>query len=152
VGGKVLSPNGIDQISGNGLAEKECVICMKIVKIKELPKEMLASQNRKIMWKNTRMLLRKLEKTFHISNVYICGSFLTKKKWPNDVDLIVLLQMEDAKKERWSADIEFVSTPEQAQEILKAIEKYTKKRYGSQNARIFELEMKWQSCKETDTN
>jgi predicted nucleotidyltransferase len=115
---------------------------VKIVKIKELPKEMLESKNRKIMWKNTKMLLRKLEKTFCISNVYVCGSFLTKKKWPNDVDLIVLLQMKNQKKERWSADIEFVSTREQAQEILKAVEKYMEKRYGSQNARIFELETK----------
>jgi predicted nucleotidyltransferase len=124
---------------------------MKIVKIKELPKEMLESKSRKIMWKNTRILLRKLDKTFPISNVYICGSFLTKKKWPNDVDLIVLLQMKNAKKERWSADIEFVSTPEQSQEILKAIEKYMEKRYGSENARIFELEMKGQSCKGANT-
>jgi predicted nucleotidyltransferase len=92
------------------------------------------------MWKNTKTLLRKLEKTFPISNVYVCGSFLAKKKWPNDVDLIVLLQMK--KKERWSADIEFVSTREQAQEILKAVGKYMEKRYGSQNARIFELETK----------
>jgi predicted nucleotidyltransferase len=112
---------------------------VKTVKIEELPKEMLESKNRRIMWKNTKMLLRKLEKTFPISNVYVCGSFLTKKKWPNDVDLIVLLQMKNRKKERWSADIEFVSTREQAQEILKAVEKYMEKRYGSQNARIFEL-------------
>ena len=107
---------------------------------------MLGSKNRKTMWKNTRMLLRKLEKTFPISNVYVCGSFLTKKRWPNDVDLIVLLQMRNQKKERWSADIEFVSTSEQAQDILKAVKKYMGKRYGSQNARIFELEMKEQSC------
>lgn len=110
---------------------------------------MLESENRKIMWKNTGTLLRKLEKAFPISNVYVCGSFLTKKKWPNDVDLIVLLQMKNQKKERWSADIEFVSTPEQAQEILKAIKKYMEKRYGSQNARIFELETKNQSSKGT---
>jgi hypothetical protein len=57
---------------------------------------------------------------------------------PNDVDLIVLLQIENGKKERWSADIEFVSTREQAQEILKAVHKYMEKRYGSKNARIFE--------------
>jgi len=97
------------------------------------------------MWKNTRILLRKLEKTFPISNVYICGSFLTKKKWPNDVDLIVLLQTKNRNKEPWSADIEFVSTREQAQKILKAIERYMEKRYGSQNARIFELKMKAKS-------
>ena len=88
-------------------------------------------------------------KTFPISNVYVCGSFLTKKKWPNDVDLIILLQMKNQKKERWSADIEFVSTSEQAQEILKAVKKYMEKRYGSRNARIFELEVKSQSCQET---
>ena len=122
---------------------------MKIVKIEDLPDEMLESKNRKIMWKNTRMLLKKLEKTIPISNIYICGSFLTKKKWPNDVDLIVLLQMKNAKKERWSADIEFVSTPEQAQEILEAIERHMKKRYGSGNTQIFELQMKGQSRRET---
>jgi hypothetical protein len=55
---------------------------MKIVKIKELPNEMLKSKNRKIMCKNTRMLLRKLVKTFPISNVYVSGSFLAKKKCP----------------------------------------------------------------------
>jgi len=115
---------------------------VKIVRIKELPKEMLESKNRKIMWRNTKVLLRKLKKTFPISNVYVCGSFLTKKRWPNDVDLIVLLQMRNRKKERWSADIEFVSTREQAQEILKGIEKYTVEKYGPQNARFFELEMK----------
>jgi len=122
---------------------------MRTMKIKELPKEMLQSENRKIMWKNTQRLLRKLMKTFPISNVYVCGSFLTKKKWPNDVDLIILLQMKNQKKERWSADIEFVSTSEQAQEILKAVKKYMEKRYGSRNARIFELEVKSQSCQET---
>jgi predicted nucleotidyltransferase len=119
---------------------------MKIVKIKELPKEMLESENRRIMWKNTRVLLRKLEKTFPISSVYVCGSFLTKEKWPNDVDLIVLLQTESRDKEPWSADVEFVSTREQAQKILKAVGKYMEKRYGSQNARIFELEMRGRSC------
>ena len=122
---------------------------MNIVKIQELPEEMLESKNRKTMWKNATSLLRKLEKTLPIANIYICGSFLTKKKWPNDVDLIVLLQMKNAKKERWSADIEFVSTPEQAQEILKAVEKYMEKRYGPENARIFELEMKKQTGNRT---
>jgi hypothetical protein len=33
---------------------------------------------------------------------------------------------------------------------LKAIEKYMEKRYGSENARIFELEMKNQSSKGID--
>jgi predicted nucleotidyltransferase len=121
---------------------------MRTMKIKELPKEMLQSENRRIMWKNTQRLLRKLMKTFPISNVYVCGSFVTKKKWPNDVDLIVLLQMNN-QKEQWSADIEFVSTREQAQEILKAVKKYMEKSYGPQNARIFELEMKRQLCQET---
>ena len=113
---------------------------MKIIKVKEIPKEMLKSKNRKIMWKNTDKTLRKLKKTFPISNVYVCGSFLMKKKWPNDVDLIILLKLKGKEsKERWSADIEFVSNPKQASEILKAVYKYMIKRYGVENARIFEL-------------
>lgn len=120
---------------------KRVVDSMRTVKVRELPEEMLKSESRRIMWKNTVILLRKLKRTIPISNVYICGSFLTKKKWPNDVDLIVLLQMKNGSKERWSADVEFVSTPEQAQEILKTVEKYMEKRYGSENARIFELDL-----------
>ena len=111
-----------------------------IIKIKELPKEMLESKNRRIMWKNAQRILKKLSKAFPISNVYVCGSFTTKKKWPNDVDLIILLKLKGKeRKEIWSADIEFVSNPKQASEILKAIDRYMKKRYGKKNARIFEL-------------
>jgi len=112
-----------------------------LIKVKELPKEMLKSKNRKIMWKNTKKILKKLKKAFPISKVYICGSFTTKKKWPNDVDLIILLKLKGKKGERWSADIEFVSNPKQASEILKAINKYMKRKYGSENAKIYELEI-----------
>jgi len=115
---------------------------MNIIKVKELPKEMLKSKNRKIMWKNTKNVLNKLKKTFPISNVYVCGSFTTKKKWPNDVDLIILFKVKNNEKERWSADVEFVSNPKQTLEILKAIEKYMGKRYGQEDARIFELKIK----------
>lgn len=65
------------------------------------------------------------------------------------MDLIVLLQTKNAKKERWSADVEFVSTPQQAQEILKAVGKYMEKRYSPENARIFELEIKRQTGNRT---
>lgn len=112
---------------------------MKIIKIKELPKEMLKSKNRRVMWKNTKAILNKLKKTFPISNIYVCGSFTTKKKWPNDVDIIILFKVKNNEKERWSADIEFVSNPRQTKEILKAIDKYIGKRYGPKSARIFEL-------------
>ena len=104
---------------------------------------MLKAKNRKIMWKNTKRILKKLNKPFPISKIYVCGSFTTKKKWPNDVDLIVLLKLKGKKKEeRWSADIEFVSNPKQASEILKAIDSYMKRRYGSKNSKIYELEIK----------
>jgi hypothetical protein len=112
---------------------------MKIIKIEKIPTEMLKSKNRKVMWKNTEILLKKLKRTFPISKVYVCGSFTTKKKWPNDVDIIILFKVKNNEKERWSADIEFVSNPNQAQEILKAIDKYMGKRYGPKNAKIFEL-------------
>lgn len=112
---------------------------MNIIKIKELPKEMLKSKNRRVMWKNTKLVLNKLKKTFPISKVYVCGSFTTKKKWPNDVDVIILFKVKNNEKERWSADIEFVSNPSQTKEILKAIDKYMGKRYGPKYAKIFEL-------------
>jgi predicted nucleotidyltransferase len=77
--------------------------------LQKIPKELLSSEYRIEMWKNSQKIIKKLEKVLPISSAYLLGSFTTEKKRPADVDFIILLQMKDKSKFNWSVD--FVVAP-----------------------------------------
>ena len=105
-----------------------------------LPKKLLTSRYRQEMWGKAQRILKKLEKTLPISSAYLLGSFTTKKRRPNDVDCILLLQMkENNKSSKWSVDIVFAPENRYGRYILDDVRTWMKQKYGSKKSAVIRL-------------
>ncbi len=98
--------------------------------IKDPPKELLNSKYRKEMWNNSKKIINRLEKVLPISSVHVHGSFSTRKKRPNDVDFIVLLNIKEKdQKSKWSVDMVIAPENRFGKNVLKDTDKYRELRY-----------------------
>ncbi len=100
--------------------------------MKELPRKYLTDKKRKEMWKQAKIILKKVDKKLNFSRVYVIGSMISKKKNINDIDFAVVTRVKN-KKTNQAYPIDFVILPENCdtKEYLKFFEKYMKKKYGS---------------------
>lgn len=62
-----------------------------------VPRKLLRSKYRKELWANAQKVVKVLEKMLPVSEVYLRGSFTTKKKRPADVDFIIALKIKNPK-------------------------------------------------------
>ena len=105
-----------------------------------MPKNFLKNNYRKEMRYNAKKVIKKLEKILNISEIYLLGSFVTKKRRPADVDIIILLKTKHlSQKSKWAVD--FVVTPSNkfGEETLKDAEKWMKQKYGYKNMAFIKL-------------
>ncbi|MFA5995957.1 MAG: hypothetical protein WC801_05965 [Patescibacteria group bacterium] len=107
--------------------------------LQKIPKELLSSEYRIEMWKNSQKIIKKLEKVLPISSAYLLGSFTTEKKRPADVDFIILLQMKDKSKFNWSVDFVVAPTGEHGEFILEDAKKWMKQKYGTKKSAVIKL-------------
>ena len=108
--------------------------------INKIPKELLDSKFRKEMWKNTKPILKKMEKVLPISSLYMLGSFTTAKIRPQDIDVILLAKVnEKDKNSKWSVDIQIVPANEYGKWMLKESEKWVKRKYGVKKSKVIKL-------------
>lgn len=103
-----------------------------------IPKELLSSEYRRTLWKQTQRILKKVD--LPISRLHVMGSFVTKKRRPADVDFIVLLRTpEKNKKAEWSVD--FVIAPDNAygRRVEKDAKLWVEQKYGKTKSRVTRL-------------
>lgn len=100
--------------------------------MKSLPKKYLSDSNRQNMWKNIKPIISKIDKKLNFKNVYVVGSFVSKKKNPNDIDFAVIAKVKD-KKSNLAYPVDFIILPENEDldQYLKFFRKYMAKKYGS---------------------
>jgi DNA polymerase/3'-5' exonuclease PolX len=104
-----------------------------------IPKRLLRSKYRREMWSHAEEVIKRLEKMLPISEVYLRGSFTTKKRRPADVDFIVMLKAKGSKKEKWSVD--FVVIPDDAfgQAVIEDADLWMKQKYGAKKSAFVKL-------------
>jgi predicted nucleotidyltransferase len=105
----------------------------------KIPKKLLGSDYRKETWKNSQKIISKLEKALPITSAYIMGSFTTKKKRPNDIDFIILLQTKEKPKSKWSVDLVIAPDNEHGDLVLKDTKEWMKQKYGSKKSAVIRL-------------
>lgn len=111
-------------------------------KIKEkIPKEILNSDYRREMWKNSNNIINQIEKTIPISSAYLLGSFASTKKRPADVDFIILLKSKKGSKSKsnWSVDMVIAPDNKHGEFILEDAKKWMKQKYGSKKSAVIKL-------------
>ncbi len=92
------------------------------------------------MWRNSKKIISRLEKVLPISSVHVHGSFSTRKKRPNDVDFIILLNTKEKDpKSKWSVDMVIAPDNRFGKNVLKDTDKYVMKKYGLKNSRTVRL-------------
>jgi len=104
-----------------------------------IPKELLKSKYRKEMWKNSKKIIKTLEKVLPISSAYLLGSFTTKKKRPADVDFIIMLKIRDKKQKNWSTDLVIIPDNKFGNWTLEDAKKWMKQKYGANKSAIIKL-------------
>lgn len=108
----------------------------------KIPKKLVRTKYRKVMWKNTEEIFKKLEEIIPISEAYILGSFTTKKRRLADVDFIVLINVDNKnydKKERWCLDLVISPDNNYGNQVLEDAQKWMKQKYGSKNYMFVKL-------------
>jgi hypothetical protein len=106
---------------------------------KAIPKELLRSKYRREMWRHARVVMGRLEKMLPISEVYLRGSFTTKKKRPADVDFIVMLKARSSKKAKWSVDFVVIPDDRFGQAVIKDADLWMKQKYGTKKSAFIQL-------------
>lgn len=94
----------------------------------KIPKELLNTKYRKDLWKETQKIIKKLK--VPISELYLLGSFVTKKKRPADVDFIVLAKTQENKNTRWSVDFVIAPNNKHGTRVLEDARLWMKQKYG----------------------
>lgn len=111
-------------------------IIKKVIVSKTPPEELLSSVYRKEMWRNVQQIVRKIEKVLPISEMYLMGSFTSKKSRPSDVDFMVLLKTPTRKKKNWSVDLVIAPDNAYGRELLEDNKKWVRQRYGKKSGYI----------------
>jgi len=91
------------------------------------------------MWQNAQTVIKKLEKLLPISEIYLRGSFVTKKKRPADVDFIIILKAKGPKKAKWSVDFVVIPDNNFGKAVVKDADLWMKQKYGAKNAAFIRL-------------
>jgi hypothetical protein len=108
-------------------------------KDEDIPKELLNSEYRRQLWKNTSKILKKVEAKIPVSSAYLMGSFTTSKKRPADVDFILLLKVKNQKKEKWSLDLVIAPDNDWGETVLQDTKKWMKQKYGSKKSAVIKI-------------
>jgi len=96
--------------------------------MKNLPQKYLSDKNRKEMWKDAKKILKKLDND--LSEIYVIGSAISKKKNANDIDLAIITKAKSNKNLAYPVDLIILPNNEDHNEYLKFFKKYMKKKYG----------------------
>ena len=100
------------------------------------PTKLLSSKYRKDMWQKVLPSLKKMIKHLPVKDVYVIGSFSTKKRRPADVDFMVLFKTKGKKNEKWSFDFVVAPDNEHGELVLEDIQKWMRQKYGKKNFEI----------------
>ncbi|MDD5050384.1 MAG: hypothetical protein PHV93_01400 [Candidatus Pacebacteria bacterium] len=94
----------------------------------KIPKELLNSKYRRELWKETQKVLKNVH--LPVSEMFVMGSFSTKKKRPADVDFLVILKTPKQKKKDWSVDFVLAPDNKHGDKIIEDARLWMKQKYG----------------------
>lgn len=104
------------------------------------PAELLSSKYRKDMWAKVVPNLKKMIKHLPVEEVYIMGSFSSKKRRPADVDFMVLFKTKsEQKNEKWSFDFVVAPNNKHGELVLDDARKWMQQKYGKKNFEILKI-------------
>ncbi|MBN2459477.1 nucleotidyltransferase domain-containing protein [Candidatus Woesearchaeota archaeon] len=99
--------------------------------MKSLPKKYLATRERKEMWKDAKRIIEKVDKSLNLSEIHVVGSFVSKKKKPQDIDFAIVTKVKSKKSNpAYPVDLIILPENEDIKEYLDFLKKYMKKKYG----------------------
>ena len=71
-----------------------------------------------------------MEKTLPIKSIYLLGSFVTKKKTPGDIDIIVYVETKENKNNsKWAIDFTIAPNNLYGKKVLEETDVWMKKKY-----------------------
>lgn len=107
---------------------------------KTIPKKLLRTKFRRIMWAQSKRIINKLEKLLPIEESYLMGSFSTRKSSPADVDFMIVLKVpENQAKIKWAVDMVIVPNNKYGEIVLNDAERWVKKKYNLKNYSMLRL-------------
>jgi len=100
--------------------------------MKPLPKKFLSTKERKDMWGDAKKVIEKVDKALDLSEIHVIGSYVSKKKKPQDIDFAIVTKVK-SKKSNHSYPVDFIILPENEdiKDYLDFLRKLMKKKYGS---------------------
>ncbi len=83
------------------------------------------------MWRNIKLVMKKIENIVPVQSAHVLGSFTTKKTRPADVDFIFLIHTKEKnKKAKWSIDLTIAPDNKYGRFMLEDADKWVKEKYG----------------------
>ena len=100
----------------------------------KISKKLLASKYRKDLWRQALPSLKKMIKFLPVKEVYVIGSFSSKKSRPADVDFMVFFKtLPESKNDKWSFDFIVAPDNNHGKFVFNDVEKWMKQKYGKKN-------------------
>lgn len=104
------------------------------------PKKLLTTKYRKDIWNTIKPNLQKMLNNLPVKEVYVMGSFSTKKRRPADIDFLVIFKTKSQKtNEKWSFDFVVMPDNEHGDFVFKDVEKWMCQKYGKKNFEITKI-------------
>jgi hypothetical protein len=103
----------------------------------KISKKFLTSRYRRDLWRQALPSLKKMLRFLPVQEVYVIGSFSSRKRRPADVDFMVLFKvLPKNKKDKWSFD--FIVAPDNAHGkfVFKDVDQWMRQKYGRKNFKI----------------
>ncbi|OGZ99250.1 MAG: hypothetical protein A3C07_03670 [Candidatus Sungbacteria bacterium RIFCSPHIGHO2_02_FULL_47_11] len=101
------------------------------------PVKLIVSQYRKDMWREMVPNLKKMLKHLPVEEVYVIGSFSSKKQRPADIDFMVLFKTKEKQNnEKWSFDFVVAPNNKHGKFVLDDVERWMRQKYGKKNFEI----------------
>ena len=83
------------------------------------------------MWIDAKKVIEKVDKSLNLSQIHVVGSYVSKKKKPQDIDFAIVTKVK-SKKSNLAYPVDFIILPENedTKEYLDFLQKYMKRKFG----------------------
>ena len=100
------------------------------------PKKLLTNKARRDMWKSVRPRLKNVCESLHASEVFVFGSFSSKKRRPADIDVAVVVKGVSG---AFPLDIVLIPEGRKGKVILDDMRKWMTQKYGAKKFSMLKI-------------
>jgi len=94
---------------------------------------------RLVAFRHVKSIESRIEKILPIKEMYLIGSFASKKRRPADIDFVIMLKTDKHKTAKWSFDLVMAPDNSYGEYVLKDVKQWVKQKYGVKKSEVVRI-------------